>query len=233
MPDPFAAGPDAPRIAKTTHEGREVWIKRPERLTGRMRWQKGDPAAAFDRERRAHQRLADLGLPVPRIVASTSDYIATEAAGPSLLTLMRRHGPDHPTFTTALTDAATALAAFHAAGVSHGRPNLKDICWQDGDVRFLDFERAHPSRDTIRGHTEDLLLFFYNAIAETRDTRPTIDKAADAYRNADTKGIWHRAQRRAGWLAPLRHLMALLPAKYRTKKDFAAVEPFFAFFAKR
>ena len=230
MSDPFAR--PGPRIERVSHEGRDVWVKRAETLQGLHRVLKGDPRSGFEREKAALQSMQGRGLPVPDLVASGDGYFATEAVGENLLALMRREGQSSPAFHRALGAGAAALARLHGAGVSHGRPNLKDICWKNGDVRFIDFERASPSRNTAKGHATDLLLFVYNTMAETGGNSSEAEIAITAYRENDTAGIWPLAVARAKRMQALRYLVLLLPRRIRSKKDYATVWPFFEKFSK-
>ncbi len=63
-------------------DGRRFWLKRVERLSGRLRLQKGDPAKAFAAEREGLLALAVAGLPVAGVVAEGSDWVLMPDAGP-------------------------------------------------------------------------------------------------------------------------------------------------------
>src|SRR5690554_3415852 len=82
-------------MAITLNDGRRVWLKRIERLSLRLRIQKGDPARAFGRERAGLMAFAESGLPVPEILLEGADFLVLADTGPSLMGLMRdRGGPD-------------------------------------------------------------------------------------------------------------------------------------------
>ena len=73
MPDPDLQAHVAAALAEPFRrvrpvvlpDGRRFWLKRVERLSGRLRWQKGDPARAFATERAGLRALAEAGCRWP------------------------------------------------------------------------------------------------------------------------------------------------------------------------
>ncbi|MEP1629316.1 MAG: lipopolysaccharide kinase InaA family protein [Lentilitoribacter sp.] len=185
---------------------------------------------AFERERDAMVRLADSGLPIAPLVAAGPDFIVFEDAGTPLKNLLRFEGHPLEDRIAMMEAAANALAALHVAGVSHGRPNLKDILWNGSKAVFIDFERAAPVRDTPRGHAEDVVLFFFSAFAELDDSSVEIEAARKAYIAAGGAPFWELAVGRIsklGWAYGLSRLAAPFLGRGR---DFQAIKPTFAFF---
>ena len=210
-----------PRVERVERDGKTLWIKRAERLGWRMRLQKGDPRAAFEAERTAHHRYSDLGLPVPRIVEEGPGFFVTGDAGPTLRDLL---WSDSPEWDTALPAAACALAGFHAAGVTHGRPNLKDICWREGRVTFLDLERAG------RGTTDlDLLVFLFSVTSDSHGDRAAFQVARDAYLAAGERAVWEAARARVRRLRPLSWLLVPVAWVQPKNREFRAIGPFMRF----
>lgn len=206
LPHPVAEADPVARIQPIDWHGRRAWLKRPERLKGRMRLQKGDPRAAFAVELRAHERLLDAGAPVPRILASGADWIVTEDAGPTLFKAIRARGPGDADVLEGLHAAARALAALHAAGLAHGRPNLKDICLDDGRIVFLDFERAGRADPAT-----DILVFLFSVATETGADRDLMGALVASYSAAGGAPYWRRAMarvRRLRFAAPLLRAIA-------------------------
>ncbi|CAN0593854.1 unnamed protein product, partial [Ectocarpus sp. 12 AP-2014] len=201
MSNPFTPDPDlaakiasgSGRIESIEHQERTLWVKRPEKLHGKLRLYKGDPAKAFRAEQEAVQRFADKGLPIAPLVAVGDGFIAFEDAGEPLKNLLRFEDHTLEERIAMMEGAATALAAFHASGISHGRPNLKDILWQNGKARFIDFERASRARDTAKGHAEDVILFFFSAFAELDNSSVEIEAARKAYIAAGGAAFWDLA----------------------------------------
>ena len=232
-PDPdlaakIAAG--SARVEKIEHAGRTLWIKRPEVLRGKLRLYKGDPARAFSAERAAFLAHHTKNLPIAKLVATGVNFIVFEDAGLSLKLLLRHDTHPLADRIAIIESAATALAQLHLAGVSHGRPNLKDIMWQDGTVRFIDLERASAQRNTPRGHAEDVILFFFSAFAEMDDSAVEIEAARKAYIAAGGAPFWELAVRRMAGLGWAYWLTRLAVPFLGRGRDFQAIKPTFAFF---
>ena len=221
-----AARSPGPRIQRFEEAGQIFWIKRPERLSLRMRLQKGDPARAFAAEVAAHQDYVAKGLPVAPVVAAAKSYLVTKDCGPSLKDLARGKAPDFP---EALAAGARALAHLHRAGVSHGRPSLKDICWHKGRIAFLDLERAGRSGAPQKAQSTDLLILIFSTAVETGGDATAMETARTAYLSEGAAATWTTARSRArrwamlGWV--LRPVIRLLPGN----REFEAIPPFFRF----
>lgn len=201
------------RVSLLEHNGETIWVKKLEKLSLRMRMQKGDPRAAFLSERAALHRLQAAGVPVPVIVAEGVDYFAITDSGTSLKRLLLGlHGPslEH---LDAYQAAGRQLALMHKQHLSHGRPSVKDICWKDGHITFLDFERFHDKRNTPKGHMQDLVMMVFSAYAVTGRNCPEIDALITGYRRNDPAGIW---QAGANWCAKMNWVNILTkPVQWR------------------
>jgi tRNA A-37 threonylcarbamoyl transferase component Bud32 len=182
------------RITRLDHKGQFIWVKREERLSLRMRLQKGPGASAFERERAALHRLNELGAPVPPIVAEGPGFFATPDSGISLQTMVRNDIGADGEREAAFVAAAHGLARMHALHVTHGHPRLKDICWKDGRITFIDLERFDDRLNTPAGHARDVAVFVFSAIAEAGRPTPELDAACAAYRADDAAGIWDGAR---------------------------------------
>lgn len=197
------AGATDRRISQLEHDGQTIWVKKREHLTLRLRLQKGNANAAFLVERDALQQLHAAGVPVPVIIAYGPDYFATTDSGPTLTQLLLgKHGPaiNH---LDAYFAAGKQLALLHQKRLSHGRPSIKDICWKDQRITFLDFERFHPKRNTPKGHMQDLVMMIFSAYTVTGSDCPEIDALIKGYRENDPANIWQAAVRwcaNKGWI---------------------------------
>jgi tRNA A-37 threonylcarbamoyl transferase component Bud32 len=207
------------RVQRIGVAGQFYWVKHEERLNLRMRIQKGDPHRAFEAERQAMHVLASAGVPVPPVVAEGADYFVTPDCGPSLRELLHRATENRlPAFAA----AAEGLAGFHAKGLSHGRPSIKDVAWDGARATFLDFERFAPKRNQFSGHVQDLIILLFSAFAETGRPTPETRMLAEAYRAADPGGIWTGAERlcrRLRWVDPLTRPIQRL----RSAREFRAI----------
>lgn len=186
------------RVSKIEYDGRTIWVKKQEKLSLRMRLQKGDAQDAFIAERDAMHRLYQAGVPVPAIVAEGPDYFATPDCGPSLKNLLQGMLGSATGHTQAFEAAGKQLALMHAKHLSHGRPSIKDICWQDGRITFLDFERFHSKRNTPKGHMQDLVMMVFSTYAVTGRDCPEIEALIKGYRTHDPADIWQAAVRWCG-----------------------------------
>jgi hypothetical protein len=194
------------RVQRIALRGQFYWLKSAENLTLRMRLQKGDPLAAFAAEREGLHALAEAGAPVPPILAEGPSYFVTPHIGQPLDRMLKTGAPEEPERLRAFRAAAEALAALHAKGLSHGRPSIKDICWDGARAGFLDAERYSEKRNNFAGHVEDLMILVFSAFATTRGPTPETDILAQTYRACDPGGIWEGARRRArrlAWTGPL------------------------------
>jgi len=181
------------RVSRLEHNDQIIWIKKQEKLSLRMRLQKGNARAAFLAERDAMQRLKNAGVPVPAVLAEGDDYFATADSGVHLKYLLQSQTGKLAERLEAFAAAGKQLALMHKLHLSHGRPSIKDICWKDGRITFLDFERFHEKRNTPKGHMQDLVMMVFSAYAVTGGQAPEIDSMIKSYREHDPAHIWERA----------------------------------------
>ena len=181
------------RISLLDYDGQIIWVKQQEKLSLKRRLQKGEAHAAFVAERDALQRLQKAGVPVPVIVAESDDYFATIDGGPSLKHLLRGHLGPSESHLDAYGAAGKQLALMHKMHLSHGRPSIKDMCWKDGRITFLDFERFHTKRNTPKGHMQDLVMMVFSAYAVTGRDCAEIDALIKGYRTNDAANHWQAA----------------------------------------
>lgn len=230
-----ALRPGAPRIEPVELGGRRYWIKRPEVLSLRWRLQKGNPTRAFARERRIHRDLLARGAPVPPILAEAESYIVLPDSGPSLEALLTDASPDER--LRAFRAAGVALAGLHGAGLAHGRPLPRDLCWDGTQITFLDFEGASRAEAASkRRQILDLVLAIHGIYALSPCPTPEAEALGDGYRAADQRGLWEAAQRyvrRWRWLDTLTRPLQRYEARYkphRRYKELLAIPLTFARF---
>lgn len=182
------------RIGRYTVEGETFWIKRVDqpRLVNRL--QKGPPDKVFAADLAALKAVAARGGPVTEIVADGPGIFVCRDGGPTLEHILRQGVGTKTDRIEAFRAAGAALAAMHRAGVSHGRPLLRDICWKDGRITFLDFENYRPERNRLKDFRFDLVAFVHSCHAQTRQPVPEIEAAIAAYRAHDPGGVWEAAQ---------------------------------------
>ncbi len=217
------------RIAQLNHRGQFIWVKQPERY-GRavLRLQKGDPQKAFERERAALHQLGDIGVPVPEIVAEGPEYFAISDCGSSLNLVLSEANLPMDERTHIFGRAGVALADLHMRGLSHGRPSLRDICWNGSRISFIDFERFDWKRPAPKGPAQDVVMLLLNAFSMTLERRPEIDAVIAGYRENDTQNVWAEAQRLGRRLRWVNWLTRPVQMKRRGAREFKAIPLTFA-----
>jgi len=217
-----AARPGAPRIESVELVGRRYWIKRPEVLSLRWRLQKGNPARAFARERRVHRDLLELGAPVPPILAESDSYIVLADSGPSLEVLLADADPAER--LRAFHAAGVALARLHGAGLAHGRPLPRDLCWDGAQITFLDFEGGtRAGAASQRRQVLDLVLATHGIYALRPERSPEAIALREGYRENDGRGVWRAAQRwarRWRWINTLTFPLQRYEARFKPDRHY-------------
>ncbi len=211
------------RVRRVAAGAQAVWLKRAEQLSLRWRLQKGDGRRAFEADRAGLHDLAALGLPVAPIVAEGEDFFATADVGRPLSGLLADPAQAGPGRIAGFTAAGAALAALHRAGVAHGRPSVRDICWDGGQARFIDLERYRPGRAGRGRMALDVLILLHSMLAISRAPGPELAAALAGWRAGAPAGlaeVLEQRVRRLGWLGWLaRQVLRWKP----TSREVAAV----------
>lgn len=191
-------------------DGRRFWLKQVERLAGRMRLQKGDPARSLETEREGIRALQARGLPVAGLALEGPDWIVLPDAGPVLPQVIRDPLRDGPAKHEAMRAAGAALAQVHRAGLVHGRPAVRDICWDGVAARFIDLERFHRAKIGGFRQAVDLMIMAQSAFARWPEDPEWIETSFEAYRAAGPEGAMRRVRLLAILLVPLGWLARLV-----------------------
>lgn len=215
------------RVQSMSVDGADYWVKRPEKLGLRLRLQKGDSAHAFRAELAQIKRFAALGAPVPRILAEAPGVVVLEDVGlPLSYWLAQTSEADHK---PALTRAAQALAQLHSSGLSHGRPRLRDICWDGVRISFLDLEAGARVKAPRWRRARDLLVFLHSLFQSGQPVSGLLPDIITSYQQADQAGILPLARRLARQARPLRAVIA--PVLRRDQRRQKSNSEFVAFAA--
>jgi tRNA A-37 threonylcarbamoyl transferase component Bud32 len=200
-----AALAESPRRVRSLDlpDGRRFWLKRVERLTGVMRLQKGDPARAFRAERDGLRRLAEAGLPVAGVALEGADWMVMPDAGPTLPQIVADPLLPEADKLRAFAQAGRALGLLHWAGMVHGRPAVRDICWDGREARFIDLERFRRGRRGGAWQAADVVMFMQTAFTQWPTETRWLEAALASYSVNAPEGAMIRVRRLAGWLAPL------------------------------
>ena len=204
-------------------DGRRFWLKRVERLSGRMRLQKGDPARAFAAEREGLRALAGAGLPVAGVLLEGPGWMLMPDAGPVLPEVVADPSRDEAGKLAALARAGRALGLLHWAGMVHGRPAVRDICWDGQEARFIDLERFRPARRGGLWQAADVVMFTQTAFTRWPEDTRWPEAALASYAENSPPGAMARVARLAGWLAPLGRLAVLLAQLKPESRELRAV----------
>ncbi|QYJ88469.1 serine/threonine protein phosphatase [Shewanella halotolerans] len=200
------------RIVSFEHQGRKYWLKQSERLTGAMRWLKSQPQAALQLEISTLTQLAKRGAPVPELVASGDGFLVVADVGMPVNGWLNADISEAEKLKI-LQDSATGLAHLHLKGLAHGRPALRDICWEEGDVAFIDFEANQQDSDMHRQQIRDLLVYIHSLYRYIGPHPEIAEPVIAAYRAAGGESLWQASkQEMAKWqwlnylIAPLRSI---------------------------
>ncbi|MDO8882414.1 MAG: hypothetical protein U0934_14755 [Pseudotabrizicola sp.] len=212
-------------------DGGRVWLKRVEQATGLMRLQKGNGLTAFVAEREALHLLRAKGAPVPDVIAEGPDYLLLPDLGPNLSTLLNDTAHPVADRSAAFAAAGAALAGLHRAGFAHGRPALRDFCWQAGDLRLIDLERFRNRKRGQMMRALDIVVFTHSWFANGRDIAPgpELDAALTAYRSAAPAGLWRAVAQMVRLLSPLGSLAGGVARISKPSKDVQAIPPTLAY----
>ena len=204
-------------------DGQRFWLKRVERLSGRLRLQKGNPGRAFQAERDGLKALATRGLPVPGIALEGPDWVVMPDAGPVLTALVADKTLSDTEKLTAFAQAGRALGLLHWAGLVHGRPAVRDICWDGREARFIDLERFRHGRRSGYWQAMDVVMFSQTCFTQWPGQARWLDAALTSYAVNAPDGAMKRVARLAGWLAPLGWLASGLAYLRPTSRELRAV----------
>lgn len=204
-------------------DGRRFWLKRVERLSGRLRLQKGDPAKAFAAERKGLRALAAAGLPVAGVVAEGPDWVLMPDAGPILPEVVADPIRAEAEKLRAFAEAGRALGRLHWAGMAHGRPAVRDVCWDGREARFIDLERFRRAQRAGFWQAADVVMFAQTAFTLWPEDGRWLEAALEAYAVSAPEGAVVAVRRLARWLAPVGWLAARLSRVRPGSRELRAV----------
>lgn len=204
-------------------DGRRYWLKRVERLAGRLRVQKGDPAKAFAAEREGLREAAAAGLPVAGVAAEGPDWLLMPDAGPTLPEMVADQGRSEAEKLRAFAEAGRALGRLHWAGMAHGRPAVRDVCWDGATARFIDLERFRRVGRAGFWQAADVVMFAQTAFTLWPREPHWLDAALAAYAISAPEGATVAVRRLVRWLTPVGWLAAGLLAIKPGSRELRAV----------
>lgn len=208
-------------------DGSRFWMKRTERPSWRRRLQKGDPRTALEAERHGLQVLHDAELPVAPIAMQGPDFLVLHDVGRTLHAMLRDQTVSSVDLLQAFTEAGLSLASLHQAGFVHGRPAVRDICWDGAMARFIDLERFRASRRGRMYQAMDVVMLVQTISTQRLNNFARGDMAMAAaltsYRAAAPQPTLQALRRLLPWLAPLGPLTSAVAWIKPASREFRAV----------
>lgn len=209
------------RIYKFSYEGRNYWLKQPEKLSGIWLLLKPNPKKSFKNELQTLLELAKQQAPVPEVVYHGKDFFVLEDAGKSISYWVDAPACSENQKFSILSDASQALIGLHKEGLVHGRPAIRDIVWNKGKIVFLDFESRSNSQNKDWLIVRDMLFFFDSLCREESISDELVKETAVYYQAHCNAKNWQLMQ---GYLSRFKWLYyLLLPFKPIAKKDLIAI----------
>jgi tRNA A-37 threonylcarbamoyl transferase component Bud32 len=208
------------RVVDFEYEGKTYWLKQTEQLRGAMRLLKPQPDQSLQLEIATLQALAQKGAPVPELIAFGDNYLVVADVG-SPVNRWLNDDYDRELQSQILIESAIGLAKLHQKGLAHGRPALRDICWKDGQVSFIDFEANQQDSDMQQQQIRDLLVYIHSLYRYMGPYPERVDPAIVAYRDAGGEALWQACRVRLHRWQWLYYLIA--PLKTIGGKDLRPV----------
>lgn len=204
----------------------KYFVKRLEKhVKFRARIMKGDPAQALKREIALVKAFGQRGAPVPRIVAEDDTCFIMNDCGPPIHRPVAANGSAEMMWQS----VGTALANLHALGLVHGRPAMRDICWDGQKITFLDLEAGAKLKASKHDMTRDVLVLLHSIMLDKTRHSHAAEIFKEAYKKNDNLGVWEACLIRARRLWWVEWVIAPVVVWHRwsgvTKSEFAAVRP--------
>ncbi len=185
------------RLSQMTHGDRVYFVKMAEEHRG-MRWrlQKGDPQAAFRREKALLRAFAARGASVPTILAEDDQRIVLGDHGRPMHQIIA----ESMNCSDVLRTAGAALTELHVLGLAHGRPSLRDLCWDGATITFLDLEAGATLDARPRHKARDLFLLLHSTMTWCPHSSEPAAEIARAYHAQGDIAVRQYLSRLARWL---------------------------------
>lgn len=173
--------PSNHRVIEMILDGQKVWVKRKQPLENWRDYYKVLVTPGLKREIKALQLLNLQQLPVPKLVVTGDDFFASEDSGHALPRYLDENNLDLAQRKLIFYKAGYALAQMHQQGFAHGRPALRDICWDEHKITFIDFEMHSGKPSSTWDQNKDLLIFLHGLYYTLADGAPEADAAIQGY----------------------------------------------------
>ena len=167
------------RNVSFSYFGKTYWIKR--RLSnGRKQFAKKSVNQQFYAEI-ARSSIAYVQTKLsPKIVYLCAEYMITEGAGCSVGDWIESDIEDEKRLQI-LFAAGTALGKLHHAGITHGRPSLRDFLYDGEKITLIDWENTPFFENLDNSKAVDYLLMLLSLYREPYDYPSFIKALEDGY----------------------------------------------------
>ncbi len=224
----LAAGA-APRMQQIVFQGERYWVKRAGHRGWFLRMSKGPAERLLAGERAALRKMEARGIPVPQLVLEGPGYLVTRHVGRTAERLLQVMPARQPELASQI---AAAIARLHRCGAAHGGAHLRNICLADGQVSFIDLEKAQAENAVLTAQAYDLRVLIFSAFAAFPE-RPELARALlQSYgESRPPAGVIAAARawsRRHRWLAGATWPLRWHERRYRPERryrQYGAVPP--------
>ena len=117
--------------------------------------------------------------PVPKVVLSSTDYVVLEDAGTSVKQCIKNSSVSERTHL--LYKAGEALGTLHSLNFAHGRPFIRDMCWDGSRITLVDFERHKGQFASKRQQAQDILIFVHGLFMHVPNFEEGVNAALKGY----------------------------------------------------
>ncbi|MGF7454103.1 protein kinase family protein [Pasteurella bettyae] len=151
------------RIFRFEFNHQLYWIKQPEVLHGIWKILKPHPKQAFQNELNLLKELNAKHAPVPTLMLSGDNFFVLKDVGLTINQWVENAdlGLEIEEQNQILSDAVHGLTELHRRNLIHGRPALRDIAWEKGQIIFMDFEAQSHSQNLEWKKMRDILIFIH------------------------------------------------------------------------
>lgn len=183
----------AVRVVSFDFGSKKYWLKQAEQTRGFMRLLKAQPQKALRHELESLRYLNKVGAPCAELVDAGETYFVLQDVGITVNQWLNKATISQAQKQQILHDCARALAELHQLDLVHGRPATRDMGWDNGKVRFIDFESKLNLQRLQWNKVRDLLIFIHDLYRNGTLSQAMIESAVAEYRRHDGETVWQQA----------------------------------------
>ena len=213
------------RLVRFEYEGKFYFAKKIEHhKTLWLKFFKGNPAQALRREAQLLKEFRARGAAVPEILAQDESCFVMADHGMLVMKAIKKGASP----TQLFEHVGQKLSALHHLGLAHGRPVMRDICWDGQSLTFLDLEAGAKLQATQYDKARDVLLLLHSVSVWRKRHPDAGDIFLNAYFTDSPDEIWKETLTLARKIWWMEWLAAPVVAWHRLrhieKSEFAAIQ---------